>query len=78
MPTAADMLRMIAKEQLKEYVNSALTILKTEPSPDLRRWVNKEGLAKIELALIEAYMEVLMKRREEIRVEILRFRKKRF
>ena len=75
MPTAADMLRLIAETQLKDYLQFALEILKTEKTPEIKTWVQQNGLAKIELALCEAYLEVMMKRREELQDEVRRYNK---
>lgn len=76
MTTAADFLRMIAKAQLTSYIESALEFLRSEDSSEIKRWVQDTGLAKIELALVEAYMEFLNERRAKLVSEVKRYRKR--
>lgn len=72
MATVADLLREIAKTQLEEYFKIALTIMKSEAFSSIKPWVQKTGLAKIELALCEAYMEVLRERHKKLEEEVKR------
>jgi len=79
MTTAADLLRTIAEIQLDGYVSRALDVLKdSDGAPEVKKWVNQAGTARIELALCEAYIELLMKRRDNLRNEIGKYRKKKF
>lgn len=72
MATVADLLRLIAKAQLEDYLKFALEILKDNKTQSIKTFVQQTGLAKIELALCEAYMEVMIKRREELQEEVRR------